>query len=90
MLATIFALSGTNDDAIREGLTVILQHAWALPTALSLITWYVFAPQCISTLAVARRGTNSWKWPTVMFIYQMLLAYLMSWVVFNIAQNFIR
>jgi ferrous iron transport protein B len=90
VLATIFALSGTNDDVIREGLTVILQHAWTLPTALSLITWYVFAPQCISTLAVAKRETNSWKWPTIMFIYQMMLAYLMSLAVFNLARYFIH
>lgn len=90
VLATIFALSGANDDAIRESLTVVLQHAWALPTALSLITWYVFAPQCISTLAVAKRETNSWQWPTIMFIYQMVLAYLMSLVVFNLAQHFIH
>jgi len=90
VLATIFALSGVSDDAVRESLSTVLQHAWALPTALSLITWYVFAPQCISTLAVAKRETNSWQWPVIMFIYQMILAYLMSWIVFSIAGHLFR
>lgn len=83
VLATIFALSGT-DESVRVSLASILQHQWGLATALSLITWYVFAPQCISTLAVAKRETNTWKWPIVMFVYQMLLAYGASFVVYRI------
>jgi ferrous iron transport protein B len=83
-LGTIYALSG-DEDAVRQSLGVLLQHSWTLATALALITWYVFAPQCISTLAVAKRETNSWKWPVIMFSYQIFLAYIMSFIVYKIA-----
>lgn len=89
VLATIFALTGANDDAIRQSLATVLQHSWTLATALSLITWYVFAPQCVSTLAVAKRETNSWKWPIIMFVYQIALAYAMSYVVYSISNYFL-
>lgn len=86
-LATIYALSG-NEDTMAQGLSVVLQHSWSLATALSLITWYVFAPQCISTLAVARRETNTIKWPLIMFGYQIFLAYAMAFIVYQIAVRF--
>ncbi len=83
-LATIYALSG-NEDAMSQGLSVILSHSWSLATGLSLLTWYVFAPQCASTLAVVKRETNSWKWPLILFGYQMFLAYAMAFIVYNSA-----
>ncbi len=82
-LGTIYALSGEG-DAIRQSLTTVLQHSWSLATALSLLTWYVFAPQCIATLATIKREANSWKWMWVLFTYQMALAYAMSYVVYTI------
>lgn len=88
-LATIFALSGS-DDSVQHSLVHILQHSWGLATALSLITWYVFAPQCISTLAVAKRETNSWSMPIIMFVYQMILAYGVAFVVYRIAISLIN
>ena len=88
VLATIFALSGS-DETVRQSLATVLQNQWTLATALSLISWYVFAPQCISTLAVAKRETNSWKWPIIMFSYQMLLAYVVSFAVYHITLAFI-
>lgn len=88
VLATIFALSGS-DDTVRQSLSVLLQHQWSIATALSLISWYVFAPQCISTLAVAKRETNSWRWPIIMFVYQMLLAYIVSLAVYRLALAFL-
>lgn len=87
VLGTIFALSGS-EEAVTHGLTTVLQHQWSIATALSLIAWYAFAPQCISTLAVAKRETNSWKWPIIMFTYQLILAYASSFVVFRIASLF--
>ena len=81
-LGTIYALSG-NEDAMTQGLSVMLSHVWTLPTALSLLVWYVFAPQCASTLAVVKRETNSWKWPVVLFTYQIVLAYVMAFIVYN-------
>src|SRR3546814_17910823 len=54
----------------------MLRSAWSLPTALAFLAWYVFAPQCISTLAVTRRETNSWRWPIFMFTYLFGMAYV--------------
>lgn len=81
-LGTIYALSG-NDDAITQGLGVMISHSWSLAMGLSLLAWYVFAPQCASTLAVVKRETNSWKWPVVLFTYQFVLAYIMAFIVYN-------
>jgi ferrous iron transport protein B len=87
-LGTVYAISG-NEDAVREGLTSTISHSWALPTALAFLTWYIFAPQCASTLAVTKRETNSWLWPTVMFTYMTGLAYFGAFLVFNITKFFI-
>jgi ferrous iron transport protein B len=56
-----------------------------LPTALSLLAWYVFAPQCLSTLATVKRETNSWRYPIIMAAYMFALAYVGSWITFRIA-----
>jgi ferrous iron transport protein B len=48
-----------------------LAGKWSLATALSFLAWYIFAPQCAATLAVVKRETNSWLWPTVMFVYMV-------------------
>ncbi len=74
-LGTVYSLSGS-EDAIASSLTGVLQSAWSLPTALAFLAWYIFAPQCLSTLAVARRETNSWGWTLFMFGYLFALAYL--------------
>jgi ferrous iron transport protein B len=63
-----------------------LQHQWSIPTGLAILAWYVFAPQCISTLAVTKRETNSWRWPLVMFSYMFCLAYIAAFVVFHLSQ----
>jgi len=77
-LATVYALG---EDHGALGATIGAQ--WSLGTALSLLAWYVFAPQCASTLSVVRRETNSWRWPVSMFAYLIVLAYLASLVVYN-------
>ncbi len=87
-LGTVYAISG-NEDAVREGLTATISHSWALPTALAFLTWYIFAPQCAPTLAVTKRETNSWFWPTVMFTYMIGLAYFGAFVVFHITKFFV-
>ena len=81
-LGTLYALSG--DSELATNLGNILSQSWTLASGLSLIAWYVFAPQCASTLAVAYRETNSWKWPALMFVYQMFLAYIAAFIVYNI------
>ena len=81
-LATVYAIGG---DASGSALSQTLSAQWSLATALSLLAWYVFAPQCASTLGVVRRETNSWRWPVAMFVYMMVLAYIASFVVYQSA-----
>ena len=64
-LGTVYSLSAAG-DAVAETLEPIIARGWSLATAYSLLAWYVFAPQCLSTLAVTKRETNSWRWPLLM------------------------
>lgn len=84
VLGTIYALSDTG-DALRDSLAGLLAQSWSLPTALSLLAWYVFAPQCMATLGVVRRELNSRFWPAVMFVFLISLAYGASFATFRIA-----
>jgi ferrous iron transport protein B len=83
-LGTVYALSATGDDT-GAALVPLIAAGWSLPTALSLLAWYVFAPQCLSTLAVVRRETNGWRWPLVMTAYLFGLAYAASFVTYRVA-----
>jgi ferrous iron transport protein B len=83
-LGTVYALSSTTGD-VSDALTPLLAHSWSLATALSLLAWYVFAPQCISTLATVRRETNSWRYPLIMAAYQFALAYLAALITYRVA-----
>lgn len=84
-LGTVYSLSGS-EDAIAQSLEGTLQAAWSLPTALAFLAWYVFAPQCLATLAITRRETNSWRWPVFMFVYLFVLAYVAAGLVFHISR----
>jgi ferrous iron transport protein B len=83
-LGTVYALSG-DEGAVAEALTATLAQSWTLATALALLAWYVFAPQCLATLAAVRRETNSWRWATFMFVYLMVLAYAAAFVTYRVA-----
>jgi ferrous iron transport protein B len=83
-LGTVYALSATGND-VSGALTPLISHSWSLPTALSLLAWYVFAPQCLSTLATVRRETNSWRYPIIMAGYLFGMAYAGSWITYRIA-----
>lgn len=83
-LATTYAIEG-DEDAQAQGLTERLASAWSLPTALAFLAWFVFAPQCISTIAVARRETNGWKWPAFMLGYLFALAWIFAGLTFWLA-----
>ncbi|MER2527041.1 MAG: ferrous iron transport protein B [Candidatus Competibacter denitrificans] len=83
-LGTVYALSG-DEGAVTEALSATLAQHWTLATALSLLAWYVFAPQCLATLAAVRRETNSWRWAAFMFVYLMALAYLAAFFTYRIA-----
>jgi ferrous iron transport protein B len=83
-LGTVYALSATDSDP-SAALTPLIAATWSLPTALSLLAWYVFAPQCLATLAAVKRETNSWRYPLIMAGYLFALAYLASWVTYRTA-----
>jgi len=83
-LGTVYALSATGDD-VSGALTPLIAHSWSLPTAFSLLAWYVFAPQCLSTLATVKRETNSWRYPIIMAAYLFALAYTGSWITYRVA-----
>jgi ferrous iron transport protein B len=85
-LGTVYAMSGTSDVALA--LSPIISHTWSLATGLSLLAWYVFAPQCLSTLAVVKRETNSWRYPLIMAAYLFALAYLGALVTYRVALAF--
>ncbi len=79
-LGTIYALDGADEDS--TGLVERLRGSWPLPTALAFLAWFVFAPQCLSTLAVVKRETGGWKWPLFMFGYLFALAYVAAGVTY--------
>ena len=83
-LGTVYALSEAG-DALSGSLSGVLAADWSLPTALSLLAWFVFAPQCVSTLSVVKRETNSWFWMLVMIAYMTLLAYGAAFVTFRLS-----
>jgi ferrous iron transport protein B len=84
-LATVYAVEGKNPgDTVALGKK--LSEDWSVATALSLLIWYVLACQCLSTLAVTRRETNSWRWPIFMLVYMTSLAYGGSWLTYHLAK----
>jgi len=74
-IATVYSIDSPDQQGGATKLSEHLQHRWSLATALAFLAWFVFAPQCISTIAVTRRETNGWKWPLFMVSYLFVLAY---------------
>jgi ferrous iron transport protein B len=85
-LGTVYAIEGGKEAAAQIG--QMLATKWSLATALSLLAWYIFAPQCASTLAVIRRETGSWKYVVLTFSYMLALAYAASLLTYHIALAF--
>ncbi|WP_423606390.1 ferrous iron transporter B [Sphingomonas sp. MS122] len=81
-LQTVYAIDAEDEEAGAQALGTQLSARWSLPTALAFLAWFVFAPQCLSTIAVARRETNGWKWPAVMIVYLFALAYAAAGITF--------
>ncbi len=86
-LGTVYALSSTGAD-VSSALGPIIAKSWSMATAFSLIAWYVFAPQCMATLAAVKRETGGWKMPLVMAAYLFALAYLGSFITYRVALAF--
>lgn len=85
-LGTVYALSATADDT-AQALAPLISASWGLPTALSLLAWFVFAPQCLSTLATVRRETGGWRAPLLMAGYLFGLAWLAAFLTYRIASG---
>ena len=83
-LGTVYALSATGPD-VASTLGPLIAQSWSMATALSLLVWYVFAPQCLSTLATVKRETNSWRYAILMAAYLFALAYVASWITYRLA-----
>ncbi|HEY8401524.1 MAG TPA: nucleoside recognition domain-containing protein, partial [Cytophagaceae bacterium] len=90
-MATIYSIGDKIDDesTVKERLRAEINPATGEPfytpaLAFSLLIFYAFAMQCMSTLAVVYRETKSWKWPAIQFIYMTGLAYVSSYVVYHI------
>jgi len=83
-LGTVYALASTGDDVATQ-LAPIIAQSWSMATALSLLVWFVFAPQCLSTVVAVRRETNSWRYPLLMTGYLFALAYAASFVTYRLA-----
>jgi ferrous iron transport protein B len=84
-LATVFAVEQSgDDDQTTKSLSGKLQTTWAPASGFSLLAWYVFAPQCLATIATVRRETGGWKWALVMLVYMFTLAWIAAFVTFRI------
>jgi ferrous iron transport protein B len=81
-LATSYAVAAEDEEQAALALGEQLRTKWSLPTALAFLAWFVFAPQCMSTIAVARRETNGWKWPVFMLLYLFSLAYIFAGITY--------
>jgi ferrous iron transport protein B len=82
-LGTVYAIEGGKEAADQVG--HMLAGQWSLATALAFLAWYVFAPQCASTLAVIKRETGGWRWVLITFFYMLSMAYLAAFVTYRIA-----
>ena len=82
-LGTVYSMSAAG-DAVADALSPVIAKGWSLATAYSLLAWYVFAPQCMSTLAVVKRETNSWRYPLIMAAYLFALAYVAAFVTYRV------
>jgi ferrous iron transport protein B len=81
-LATVYSIEADDEAVAERSLVDRLRGRWSLPTALAFLVWFVFAPQCISTIAVVRRETNGWKWPMFMVGYLFAVAYVAAGLTF--------
>ncbi len=90
-MATLYSVGDDRDEnnaTLRQKMNAATRpdgsKVYDLATGLSLLIFYVLAMQCMSTLAVVKRETRSWKWPTIQLVYMTCLAYVMSFAVYNI------
>ena len=90
-MSTIYSLGGDDETLLREKMNAQFKKGtnikqFDLATSLSLLIFYAFAMQCMSTLAVTKRETNSWKWPIIQFVFMGLMAYIGAFTAYHIFQ----
>ena len=85
-LATVYAVAAASDEASAQALSPLIAQDWSLATALSLLVWFIYAPQCLSTLATIKRETGSWKQTAFATVYLFALAYAASYVTYQVAK----
>lgn len=83
VLGTVYAVSADTEEHMAQSLAETLHASWTLPAAIAFLVWYIFAPQCISTLAVIKRETNSAKFMWATFGYLTVLAYVMAGIAYH-------
>ena len=86
-LGTVYSMSAAGGE-VADALAPVIAKGWSLATAYSLLAWYVFAPQCVSTLAVVKRETNSWRYPVLMAAYLFVLAYAAAFITYRLTLYF--
>jgi ferrous iron transport protein B len=86
-LATVYAVGDAGDEA-GSALAPLLAQDWSMATALALMAWFVFAPQCLSTLATIKRETGGWKWALITAGYLFVLAYVAALITYRVALAF--
>jgi ferrous iron transport protein B len=88
IIATLGTLNGIDASVHQFDLQTALQHELTLPAAVALLVFFAFAMQCMSTLAVVRRETNSWKWPAAQFAYMTVVAYVSAYAAYHVTSYF--
>jgi len=87
-MATLYSVEENDNTTLQQKMQSATKadgtKVYTLPTALSLMVFYVLAMQCMSTLAIVKRETRSWKWPVLQFTYMTALAYITSFIVYHI------
>lgn len=90
-MATLYSVGDQDSDdnqTLRQKMKAAVKpdgtKVYTLATGVSLMIFYVLAMQCMSTLAVVKRETGSWKWPLIQFVYMTALAYVLSWAAYAI------
>lgn len=87
-LGTVFAVEDAEESGF-DSLQSSIQETWSLASGLSLLVWYIFAPQCLATFAVAKKEMGGWKWPAFMFLFFLIAAYLFSLITYQITSSII-
>jgi len=84
-LGTVYALQAGGDDALAAQLSTVVAREWTVATGLSLLVFYIYAPMCLSTIAVIRRETNGWRRAGIAAGYLFALAWLASFATYQVA-----